>query len=407
MKIAFISYEFPPETAYGGVATYVFQATKMLAERGNQVEVFCPSLTKDDYTTSENGLVVHRIKSNRENFVQAIVAKFTERHNEVNFDLVESPEYGADGLEVFKKFPQLTSVIKTHTPTYLLEIINPGYEPDTVSKIKMVLGAVRRLNLKLLDKKPYIKEQDEEYHIAQQAHFVTTPSKSLGEIVAKDWHINKKKIILQPYPYVPTQELLDIEIKRPTTKNVTFVGRLEIRKGLVILKDAIPQILKQDPDIIFNFVGRPMYSPNPRYNMEEYLKHHLKGYQKNLKFHGLMNLSSMAEVLKTSAVCIFPSIWENFPNVCLESMSAGRAIVGTYSGGMAEQLADGAGVLIPPSDANAITDAVLKLIKDPDLCVQLGKTARKKVLEVYNSKVIGDMMESQYQSMINKVHGKS
>lgn len=407
MKIAFISYEFPPETAYGGVATYVFQATKMLAERGNQVEVFCPSLTKDDYTTSENGLVVHRIKSNRENFVQAIVHKFTERHNEVNFDLVESPEYGADGLEVFKKFPQLTSVIKTHTPTYLLEIINPGYEPDTVSKIKMVLGAVRRFNLKLLDKKPYIKEQDEEYHIAQQAHFITTPSKSLGEIVAKDWHINKKKIILQPYPYVPTQELLDIEIKRPTTKNVTFVGRLEIRKGLVILKDAIPHILKQDPDIIFNFVGKPMYSPNPRYNMEEYLKHHLKGYQKNLKFHGLMNLSSMAEVLKTSAVCVFPSIWENFPNVCLESMSAGRAIVGTYSGGMAEQLADGAGMLIPPSDANAITDAVLKLIKDPDLCVQLGKTARKKVLEVYNSKVIGDMMESQYQSMINKVHGKS
>jgi glycogen(starch) synthase len=390
MKIAFISYEFPPETAYGGVATYVFQATKMLAERGNQVEVFCPSLTKDDYTTSENGLVVHRIKSNRENFVHAIVPKFTERHNKVNFDLVESPEYGADGLEVFKKFPQLTSVIKTHTPTYLLEIINPGYEPDTVSKIKMVLGAVRRFNLKLLDKKPYIKEQDEEYHIAQQAHFITTPSKSLGEIVAKDWHINKKKIILQPYPYVPTQELLNIEIERPTTKNVTFVGRLEIRKGLVILKDAIPQILKQDPDVIFNFVGRPMYSPNPRYNMEEYLKHHLKGYQKNLKFHGLMNLSSMAEVLKTSAVCVFPSIWENFPNVCLESMSAGRA-----------------GVLIPPSDANAITDAVLKLIKDPDLCVQLGKTARKKVLEVYNSKVIGDMMESQYQSMINKVHGKS
>lgn len=407
MRIAFISYEFPPETAYGGVATYVFQATKMLAERGNQVEVFCPSLTKDDYSSSENGLLVHRIKSNRENFNEAIVAKFTERHNAVNFDLVESPEYGADGLEVFKKFPQLTSVIKTHTPTYLLEIINPGYEPDTVSKIKMVLGAVRRLNLRLLDKRPYIKEQDEEYHIAQQAHFITTPSKSLGEIVAKDWHINKKKIILQPYPYVPTQQLLDIEIKKPTTKNVTFVGRLEIRKGLVILKDAIPQILKQDPEIIFNFVGKPMYSPNPRYNMEEYLKHHLKGYEKNLKFHGLMNLSSMAEVLKTSAVCVFPSIWENFPNVCLESMSAGRAIVGTYSGGMAEQLADGAGVLIPPSDANAITEAVLKLINDPDLCVQLGKTARKKVLEVYNSKVIGDMMESQYQSMINQVHAKS
>jgi glycogen(starch) synthase len=407
MKIAFISYEFPPETAYGGVATYVFQATKMLAGRGNQVEVFCPSLVDGDSSTEENGLLVHRIKSNRDNFTKAIVAKFTERHQTVNFDLVESPEYGADGIEVFKKFPELTSVIKTHTPTYLLKIINPQTKPDPISKVKMVLGAARRFNLSLLQPEPYIKEQDEEYHIAQLAHFVTTPSKSLGEIVAKDWNIDKNKIILQPYPYVPTQELLDIEIKKSTTKNVTFVGRLEIRKGLVILKDAIPQILKEDPEIIFNFVGRPMYSPTPGWDMEQYLKHHLKKYQKNLRFHGLMNLVSMAEILKTSAVCIFPSIWENFPNVCLESMSAGRAIIGTYSGGMAEQLADGAGVLIPPSDAKAIKTAVLSLIKDPDRGVQLGKTARKKVLEVYNSKVIGDLMESQYQTMINKVNGKS
>lgn len=407
MKIAFISYEFPPETAYGGVATYVFQATKVLAERGNQVEVFCPSLSKEDNTTEENGLLVHRIKSDRDNFRQAIVNKFTERHEAVQFDIVESPEYGADGIEVFKKFPNLTSVVKTHTPTYLLDIINPMHAPDAVSKVKMVLGAVRRLNMDLLKPDPYVKEQDEEYHIAQQAHFITTPSKSLGDIVAKDWHINKKKIYLQPYPYVPIEQLLNIDIKKTTGKQVTFVGRLEIRKGLVILKDAIPQILKEDPEVVFNFVGRPMYSPNPKYNMEEYLKHHLKKYQGNLKFHGLMNLTSMAAILENTAISIFPSIWENFPNVCLESMSAGRAVIGTFSGGMAEQLADGAGVLIPPSDPKAIKDAVLSLIRDPEKRVQLGNTARKKVLEQYNSNVIGDLMESQYQTMINKVNGKS
>jgi glycogen(starch) synthase len=406
MKIAFISYEFPPETAYGGVATYVFQATKVLAERGNQVEVFCPTLINENTSTIENGLLVHRIKSNRDNFTRAILPKFTERHETVQFDIVESPEYGADGLDVFRKFPDLTSVIKTHTPTYLLKIINPIYEPDPVSKIKMILGAVKRMNLNLLKPNPYVKEEDEEYHIAQQTHFITTPSKSLGDIVARDWHIDRKKIVLQPYPYVPTQQLLDIEIKMTNDKQVTFVGRLEIRKGLVVLKDAIPQILKEDPEVVFNFVGKPMYSPDPKYNMEQFLKHHLKRYHHNLKFHGLMDLQSMAEILKQSAVCIFPSIWENFPNVCLESMSAGRAVIGTYSGGMAEQLSDGAGVLIPPSDSRAIKNAVLDLLKNPEKRIELGRTAREKVLKVYNSQVIGDLMESQYATMINQVHGK-
>lgn len=43
MKIAFITFEYPPDTADGGIATYVKQAANMLQLRGNQVEVFAAS----------------------------------------------------------------------------------------------------------------------------------------------------------------------------------------------------------------------------------------------------------------------------------------------------------------------------------------------------------------------------
>ncbi len=40
MKIAFVFYEYPPDTADGGIATYLRQAARMLCARGHQVEVF-------------------------------------------------------------------------------------------------------------------------------------------------------------------------------------------------------------------------------------------------------------------------------------------------------------------------------------------------------------------------------
>ena len=60
MNIAFISYEYPPDTAYGGIATYVHQAAMMLSRRGHHVEVFSGSPHRTG-TENEECLLVHRI----------------------------------------------------------------------------------------------------------------------------------------------------------------------------------------------------------------------------------------------------------------------------------------------------------------------------------------------------------
>ena len=59
------------------------------------------------------------------------------------------------------------------------------------------------------------------------------------------------------------------------------------------------------------------------------------------------------------AVCVFPSIWENFPNVCLEAMSAGRGIAASWNGGMAEMLDAGhCGLPFPPNSPQRLAQAV-------------------------------------------------
>jgi glycosyltransferase involved in cell wall biosynthesis len=77
---------------------------------------------------------------------------------------------------------------------------------------------------------------------------------------------------------------------------------------------------------------------------------------------GLMNeldrggLFQVPPVLGDADVCIFPSLWENFPFVCLEAMSG--AIVGSSAGGMAEMLAEGAGMLVKPGSPARWAEAI-------------------------------------------------
>jgi len=60
MKIALVSYEYPPDTSYGGISTYVYQAAHMLVKAGHLVEVFTASPTRTG-SCQESGINVHRI----------------------------------------------------------------------------------------------------------------------------------------------------------------------------------------------------------------------------------------------------------------------------------------------------------------------------------------------------------
>ncbi|MHC5738394.1 glycosyltransferase [Nostoc sp.] len=68
----------------------------------------------------------------------------------------------------------------------------------------------------------------------------------------------------------------------------------------------------------------------------------------------------------------------DFLFVCLEAMAAARGIVGSSSGGMVEQRNHGeCGRLVPPYNPNQIAKAVVKLLRNPSLRMELGQAARK------------------------------
>jgi glycogen(starch) synthase len=397
MRIAFVSYEYPPDTADGGIATYVQQAAQMLQNRGHEVEVFAASRDRT-HTRHEPGLRVYRIQApNRQVFAEQIAPVFARRHSAAPFDVLEGPDYHADASEIVRLVPDLPLVVRLHTPQYLA-------------------AALHQLGLKCREEdrrdaspwEPWLKplptydlSLDPEYRHVLQADRISSPSKAIRDVICRDWRLDPDEVDVVPNVYRPSSALLELPVSTRSNE-IVFLGRLQLRKGVLPLARAIPQILHEFPEARFRFVGRSLASPEPDLDMQQYLQRLLSPYSHAVAFSGQVALKTIPAVLGPSDICVFPSLWENFPYVCLEAMAAGRGIVGSRAGGMAEMLQEESGILVTPDRPEEIAAAVLALLKQPERRERMGQNARERVQRVYSPAQIAPLQEANYERAIQR-----
>jgi glycosyltransferase involved in cell wall biosynthesis len=96
-------------------------------------------------------------------------------------------------------------------------------------------------------------------------------------------------------------------------------------------------------------------------------------------------------------VVVVPSRADPFPLVVLEAMSAARAIVGADRGGISEQLSDGAGVVVPGEDVEALATAVLELAEDPERRAILGAAAYARVRANFTAEQAARRLQEAYE----------
>ena len=176
MKIALISYEYPPDTAIGGIATYTYQIAHLMQERGHQVEVFSGSSCRAGQFFDE-GVIVHRaLCEKRALFSSKISSIFSKRHLEICFDVIESPEIGAESSCISSQFPNIPLVVKLHTPRFLIQKAN-YVSPTWKVQARRIVGALRRgKRPSLLRKKVYSYREDPERTQTVNSDLITTPT---------------------------------------------------------------------------------------------------------------------------------------------------------------------------------------------------------------------------------------
>ena len=394
LRIAFISFEYPPAVAIGGIGTYVWEASRMLAQAGVSVEVFAAG-TPGPEPAEAFGVLVHRMPcTDRYAFRNLVLPLFAAWHQEQPFDLIESPEISAEGSCIAERFPELAVVVKLHTPSYLCGVI--GHDPPTLlDRARFRLGALRRGRWQGLPVQPYIKEGDPEYHFTQQAHGIDAPSQAIADRLKADWDLDDQRISVFPYPFSPQPDFLALPVPHQI-KTLGFLGRLEARKGVIELARALPAILRARPELSVRFVG-PTW-PYLKSDMESWIRRHCRSFLDRITFVGGVAKGDLVVQLGLCDVLLLPSRWENFPFACWEAMASGRIVIGSSAGGMAEVIEHGvSGLLVSPRSPQAITQAVLALASDPEWARSLAAAGRERVLAVLSPARVLPLQLASYE----------
>ena len=153
------------------------------------------------------------------------------------------------------------------------------------------------------------------------------------------------------------------------------VARLTEQKGLNYLLEAFARVLETEPKCKLIIVGRG--------GLEKQLKDLSRklGIEDKVIFTGFRK--DIPEIMSSIDIFVLPSLWEGLGLVLLEAMAAKKPIVATNVSAIPEIVLDGkTGILVPPSNAEALADGILRLVKQRNLAKTMGETGRER-LEVH------------------------
>ena len=108
-------------------------------------------------------------------------------------------------------------------------------------------------------------------------------------------------------------------------------------------------------------------------------------------------------LLAASDIALLTSISEGIPLTLIEAMAAGRPLVSTRVGGVAEIVADGqTGLLGPAGDDAALAEHILHLANDPERRDQMGRSGRQRASDLFSEGRMHDGYRQIYAEMVGR-----
>jgi lipopolysaccharide/colanic/teichoic acid biosynthesis glycosyltransferase/glycosyltransferase involved in cell wall biosynthesis len=179
-----------------------------------------------------------------------------------------------------------------------------------------------------------------------------------------------------------------------TAPVVGFVGRFVRDKGIGELVEAFRNLRTTYPDLHLLLVGDfedgDPVKPEVRRYIESEAAIIRPGFVADSSpYYGLMDLLAL------------PTYREGFPGVPLEAQASGVPVVTTSATGAIDSVVDPVtGLIVPVGDAKALTNAIARLLKDPELRARMGKAGRLRVEQDFVPQVIWDAKVALYRDLM-------
>ncbi|HST11278.1 MAG TPA: glycosyltransferase [Terriglobales bacterium] len=177
---------------------------------------------------------------------------------------------------------------------------------------------------------------------------------------------------------------------------VVLVGNMHTDvKGHPWLIAAAPAVLQEFPQTRFVFAG----DGDARPEFEQLVAK--LGLQSNFMFLG--RRSDIPEVLASCDIAVLPSRAEGLPNAVLEYMASGLPTIASDVGGNAELVQDGVtGLLVPAENSEVLGEALLRLLRDPELSRRMAASGQKMAVENYSFERLIREVDALYTELLNR-----
>ena len=235
-----------------------------------------------------------------------------------------------------------------------------------------------------------IDKEKKEYDLAD---YIMVPTDFVKQTFI-DKGFQNKKIIKNPYGV----NLEEFKNSRSRIKNldkfrIIYVGAVSVRKGILYLLQAFNDLEFSDIELLI--VGNIEHDLIKRLN--EYYSNKKIIFKKSVKQSDLKNFYNISDVFVTC------SIEEGLSMVQLQAMSCGIPVISNVNAGGQEIITDGVdGFIIPIRDKISLKEKIIYLYNNQNVCLQMGKNAREKIINNYSWEKYGAKAISIYQNLLNK-----
>jgi glycosyltransferase involved in cell wall biosynthesis len=402
MRLCLLSVGFPPADTHG-VSRSTHTLARGLAELGHEVHVVTSG--RRLHVTCNDGVFIHQVDGEENprygdladrgyrnlahwlNHGHAVCEVVEElRHND-GIQLVDSPLWGLEGLATAVK-GTLPMAVRVVTSMKQIADVHAQASPEND-----LLGELERRFLTMSD-----------LIISNSAATTRTIEQVYG-IDPAEVHIGAAAYGMVPAPEELVEALPEGGVEEPL---VLFVGRLEKRKGILDLFDAIPAVLAEHPRARFVIAGSDNshedgFLAEHRSDYPRYFKTHHRQAAQSVEFKGFVDEASLEELYRGCDLFVAPSLYESFGLIFLEAMNWARPVIGCAAGGPEEIVVEGeTGLLVPPANAQRLAGAINHLLASSKSRREMGLAGRARLVEEYSHLSMARGFERLYRPLVDR-----
>lgn len=382
MKIAFLTPEYPhPKTGRsGGIGTSIKNLAIGLLTQGCDVRVLVYG-QNEERIFDDNGISIQQIKNVKfKGFSWLLTRKKLERiinqlYDNQEIDLVEAPDW--TGITSFIQPKKCPIVIKLHgSDTYFCH----------------------------LDKRPvkWINKYQERRAL-QKADALLSVSQFTADLTNEVFGLKKEFTIIPNSIDIDVFSKLNTFIPPSGARGLLYFGSIIRKKGLLELPFIFNEVNKINPNLKLVLVGSDVpdiCSGNPStWQMMQSLFTD-KALQQ-VTYLGAVPYEEIKKQIELATVCVFPSFAEALPVSWIEAMAMQKAVVASNVGWATEIIENGLdGFLVHPTDHQKYAEKILTIIDNPELQLEFGLKARKKIANKFSIEIVAKQSILFYSDLI-------